>query len=130
MAEFMEALNSRLNAVTGVTNLVSTRIYPVRLPQDVTYPAVRVITVDAQRESALDTDMGLVHTRIQVDAYATTYAGSQTLAAALRAALKRASWTQDAVEVCDALLDNVQDDYEDEAKAYRVRQDFVFMYRE
>jgi len=130
MAEFMEALNSRLNAVTAVTNLVSTRIYPVRLPQDVTYPAVRVITVDAQRESALDADMGLVHTRIQVDAYATTYAVSQTLAAALRGALKRQAWTLDAVEVCDALLENVQDDYEDEAKAYRVRQDFVFMYRE
>lgn len=130
MAEFAEALKSRLTAVTSVNNLVSGRIYPVQLPQDVTYPAVRYQTVDEVRESALDADMGLVRLRMQVDAFAATYSAAKGLAAALRSALKRQAWTQNAVEVLDALLENVQDDYEDAVKVYRVRQDFVFTYRE
>lgn len=130
MAEFVEALYSRLQAVPAVTNLVGTRAYPVRLPQGVTYPALRYDTIDEQRESALDSDMGLVRSRVQIDSFAATYLAAKQLATAVRGGLQRVAWTQAGVECLDALLEAVQDGYEADVDVYRVRHDFLFWYRE
>ena len=130
MSEFVEALYSRLQAVAGVTTLVSARVYPVRLPQGVTYPAIRYTTIDTQRDSALSADMGLAWPRMQIDSYAQTYLGAKQLATAVRAALKRATWTQDGIDVRDALLEQEADDYESDVEAFRIRQDYVFVHQE
>ena len=41
MADVGKAIRTRLLSVSAVTDLVSTRIYPLTLPQGVTLPAVR-----------------------------------------------------------------------------------------
>jgi len=133
MAELSEALYSRLQAVSGVTALVGTRVYPLRLPQAVTYPAVRYQVIDEERPGALDADIGLVWARVQLDSYAATYLAAKQLATALRAALRRAAWTEDGVQVQDAELLVVQDETEELAPdrlVYRVRHDFRVCYRE
>lgn len=127
----MQAVCSRLEAVTAVTDLVGTRIYPVVLTQGTAYPAIRLATVDQPRNSMIGGDTGsLVWPRIQIDSYGETYASAASVAAAVRGALKRQAWTQDSVEVLDGMLDQVDDEFEGETRKYRVRQDFIFCFRE
>ena len=56
------------------------------------------------------------NTRFQIDAYATSYAGARTLAAAVVAAMKAASFAN--VQISD------QDMYEPDTKLFRVSMDF------
>jgi len=130
----MQALASKLEATSGITDLVgsgaSGRIYPVVLRQGTGYPAIRFVRIDSPRGSMLDADTGLVWPRVQIDSYGETYASAAAVAAAVRAALKRQAWTQDSVEVEDALLEQEDDTYEGDVRKYRIRQDYVFCYRE
>jgi hypothetical protein len=83
-----QALRTRLAAYTNLTTLVGTRIYPLRLAQSPTLPAVtyqRISTVPVQALSAAASAM--IRTRMQVTAWATTYAGAQSVAAQIRACL-------------------------------------------
>jgi hypothetical protein len=83
-----QALATRLAAYAGLTALVSARIYPLRLAQSPTLPAVtyqRISTVPVQALSASASVM--IRTRLQVTSWATTYAGVQLVAAQVRACL-------------------------------------------
>ena len=135
MARLDQAIKSRLEAVAGVTALVgsgsSARIYPMLLPQNPTYPAVRYQQVDGVRESAMGADIGVVSATVQIDSYAETYAGARALAEAVRAALQRFSGTVASVQIDDVFVASGPNDfYEEQVKARRVQYDFQVWHRE
>lgn len=85
-----ETIYSRLSGFAGLTALVSTRIYPIILPQGVTYPAVTYQRISAEaRESCMVDDVGLVRTRFQMTAWSETFKGARTISEQLRQALQR-----------------------------------------
>ena len=131
-----KAIHSRLSAHSGTSALVSARIYPMRLPQPPTYPAVRYQVIGAPRTHAMGVDTGEVHARVQVDCYATTYSGVRALADQVRLALNRWGDTAGGVVVDHVLLDEERDADEPtvvrdgERGVYRVMMDFLAHYQE
>jgi porphobilinogen deaminase len=105
MSDIGTALRAKLQATAGVTGLLSTRVYPDQLEQGCDMPAAVYFVVSGNEEGSLDGLVGLTHSRIQVDAYATTRAGANALAAAIRTALasqanSRGTWGTVAVSGC------------------------------
>lgn len=103
-----------LVADSGVTALVGTRISPSPLVQDVTMPSVGLQRIAHVPQNTLRTDGNLDANRVQLDAWATTYAQSRDVATACRAALQTAGHQ----------LELESDDFDPEAKLYRVIQDW------
>lgn len=131
MARLDQAIYSRLQAVTGVTSLVSTRCYPLVLPQNPTYPAVRYQQIDGLSNSAMGSDTGVVEATVQVDSYAETYTGARALGEAVFAALNRFRGTVASVEILDVFRASGPNDiYEEDTKVRRVQLDFTVWHRE
>lgn len=133
MAVVEEAVKARLAAVAGVTALISTRVYPVKLPQSATLPAVTYQRVSTIRENAMGADPGVARTRLQVTSAATSYSALKGVTEAVRAALQRYSGTIGGVVVLDVFLDNETDlfgEEENDAGVYLTAQDFIVIHRE
>lgn len=77
-----EAIATRLLATSGVTSLVSTRVWMLKLPQAPTLPAIRVQLITEQTPKHLRGPIGTKPSRIQVDCYALESSGSDPYAAA------------------------------------------------
>lgn len=130
MAEPEEAVFARLQAVSGVTDLVGVRVYPQLLPQRATKPAVTYQRISADRESAMGADIDLVWARMQISSWAATYSEAKALARQVRLALQRWGGTAAGVVVDEVFILNEIDRYEDEVEIHRVIQDFKMWYRE
>lgn len=82
-----------LSVNAGVSALVSTRIYPDNVPQNVVFPYV---TFQLLQTQPLDTKEGvspLDTLLVQIDCYAQNYDTAQSITAAIRTALDRYTGT-------------------------------------
>jgi hypothetical protein len=124
------AVRARLVATSAVTALVSTRIYTLKLPDTVTYPAIRVQLIDEPQRKHLRGPDGLTRARVQVDVYereaATNAYGSLLgIADAVSNALVFEPFTQGTVAVQSAeRIDRRTLREADELNLLRVMQDF------
>jgi len=66
-----------------VAALVGTRIYPVKLPQNVTYPAMTLLRVSSAPPTPLKGKTSLNHERIQIDCWVRETSGATPFTAAL-----------------------------------------------
>lgn len=133
MAEIEEGIYTRLQAVSAVTSLVSTRVYRSAIPQKPTYPLLMMNRISAQRESAMGADSGDVQVRLQVDSWAETVAGAQALSTAVRGALQRWGGTSEGITFQDVFLEEERHDVEEVKPGqwlYRVMQDFIVWAKE
>lgn len=93
------ALVTKLKATAGVTALVSSRVWLLRLPQTPTLPAIRVQLITEQNPKHLRGPIGTKPSRVQVDCYAEEtsgadpYASVGTIADAVEAAIGLAPFT-------------------------------------
>ena len=116
----------QLAADGTVSGLVGARIYPVILPQRVSYPAISYSLVSRQPVEAMGSDATLALSRLQVNAWGDTYKEAKDLAFAIRDALKR---TRSAVTgVQDILMPTMLDTIDPETRIYRVMLDFMVAY--
>ena len=81
------ALFSHVTADAGVAAAIGTRFYPVRAPQNATYPLALYHRVSGNRTDSLSGDSGLADPRFQISAMAATYAAAASAREALRQAL-------------------------------------------
>lgn len=81
------ALRAHLTADATVAAKISTRLYPMVLPQGVTYPAATYQMIYAERDYTHDGPSGLVEARVQFDLYAKTYKEVDAIRKAFIAAL-------------------------------------------
>ena len=116
---------TRLKDFSGMSSLVSTRIYPVVIPQNSSLPAVCFQRISSAPVSNFGSDPGAARTRVQVTIIAEKFAES-TGAVPVRdlvvAALKRYRGGT----IQDCFLDNEQHDFESEPRFYRIILDFFF----
>lgn len=108
---------SALTNDSDVSGLVSTRVYPVIAPQNVTAPYVVYQRITGAHLNDLDGSLGISDVRFQVDAYATTYAQAKTLAGYIKTALGASA-------LKSRLLTDQDFDYDLTAEVYRVSMDF------
>ena len=103
------AVRKVLTDASGVTDLVSTRIFPLTAPQSSTKPFV-VYEIDSlEPEDSLGGHSGLTHADISISCWASTYASAKDVAAKVRTALMDFTGTSDSVRVYWASHDNSRD---------------------
>lgn len=123
-----EAIWTLLQADANVTALISTRLYPVQMPQNPTYPNVVYSMVSDRGLDWLASDGGMQWSRYQFDCYARTYTQAKRLARTLRVALNHYSSTVGTIDICQAKFLSELDDFEPVAEIYRVAVDFRIQY--
>ena len=128
--EAEEAVRTILADDASVADLVSARIYPGRLPQGVTLPAIVYQRISAVRLNDLSGPSGFARPRVQLDLWASTYSGVKALARVVRQALDGYSGEVDGFGVADAILDEELDLYEPGVDDYRVVQDYFIWHGE
>lgn len=91
MSSTVEVVRAALVASSQVSGVVGARIYPMRMPQNVTFPAVVLGEVSNVPANTLAGEAGttLTTTRLQVDVYAKTYSEAASVADLVDAALTR-----------------------------------------
>lgn len=120
-----------LSSHAGVSGVVSGRIYPVKLPQNPTYPAVTYFRVSGLRHSAMGNDTGLVEKRIQISSWAKTYGAVNDLAEQVRDAMQRTRGTFAGIEIIDIFMEGDGPEiWEDDVGAYQAITDCNVIYRE
>lgn len=111
-------------SVSGVTSIVGSRIYPTLLPQAPTYPAITYGRVSNTGQMGTTV---LRESRYQIDCWATTYAATQTLAAAVKAALEEHTDTDQTPGIKMSRVVNELDDYDSDAEVYRTIVDVILV---
>ena len=134
MAEIEEAFNSRLTTTAAVTAIVgagsASRIYPNKIPQEATLPAVAYQRVSTRRVKAHAAPTGLARVRVQVTCVARTYSEVKALAVVVRKALEGVMGTVGGLAVQGSWLETDADEYGDAEGLHSVRQDFMFWHTE
>lgn len=124
-------LYTYLAAQAGVIAIVSTRIYPLILPSDPTYPA---ITYRDDEHEPVDSFTGsdeLTRSEYFVDAWATTPEGATALEAAIAAALKNITGSFGGISIQRSTISTRQGMvYEDAVEAYRKPVLFTIWHQE
>ena len=126
-----EGLVAGLKATAGITTLVSTRVYNLRIPQNSTLPCITIARVSTPRVHAHDSSgsAGTAYPRMQIDAWATTQKAAKQIADAVRTYLNglKATITSgaDSVVVQSALIDQESPEFDTESELYRVRSDYI-----
>jgi len=110
-------IKTRLDAHSGLSALVSTRNYPVKLPQNPTYPAVVYSRVSANIISDLDNEHK-DNPRFQFDVIGSSYSSVRSVIVQLLDAMVL-STTFKAVYLSDQDLE-----YDDDLELYRGIVDF------
>lgn len=122
-----ELLFAALTNDATVAGLVAARVYPQKLPQSPTLPA---ITYQIISRVPTEANTELFDIRLQLDSWATTYAGSQALAGAALSALRfyrQSAGGNTILSIYDA---NQSDAYEDEREIWRAIVDVIVIYHE
>lgn len=113
MATIEEALNALLLATAGVTALTgsgtSARIYPLRVPQDVTRPAIAYQKISSPKTLSHGGTSHLARSRFQFTCQAETYTSAKALAAAVRDGLIGYRGTVSGVRIDGILIDDDKD---------------------
>lgn len=122
-------LVSRLEDDAGVGAVAGDRIYPTKLPQDPTYPALTYFKVSGPREYDLSGPTGWARARYQIDCWGDDYGDAHSLAAAVRASLSGFNGTLTTLHAT-IKLDNERDDYDEDARKNRVIQDYTVLHKE
>lgn len=139
MADIGTAIRQFLVSDATVSGLVDTRIYPDLLPQGISMPAVTYYRISTRHEGNINgSKAGIATTRIQIDAFATTRAGSNSLSEAIRKSgiLDLGYTTTNGVDILAVEIDAGQrhliehpSDGTDQAR-YVTSQDYAFVFRE
>jgi hypothetical protein len=101
-----------LDGYSGLTALVSTRIYVVKLPQLPTYPNV-VLSYNREIENTLSGESSLEHLIMQVDVRDTSYSSVRSIVIQVKAAMAAAT---NLTSIC---ITDEDLPYEDGVETYR-----------
>jgi hypothetical protein len=136
VADIEQALYTRLTGFAGLAALVSTRVTPMALGQNLQDIAAFLDSLTYQKVSgtrlhSYGADPGVVTARFQIDSWARSYAKAKAVAFQVRAALaNQYGTTWSAVVIQNCRLENEIDDMDAETGIYRVTQDFTITYEE
>ena len=131
--ELGEALYTKLSGTAGVSALVSTRIYPVVVPQNGSLPCITYQQISEPWAHAMGTDPGIRSPRYQISAWSTSYSQVKSVAKQVRTALQDFTGTMGGaggIAVQRVFFEGETDmsdvDPESQAVTHHVAQDFIF----
>ena len=134
MATLEEGLISYLKGYTGLTALVSTRIYHMTKPQTVSYPCITFQRIDTPFIHTMQTSGAtgnLITPRFQFDAWASTYSVAKAITEQLRDALNGKAGSigsgGQTVTIRSSLQSTERPSFDALVKMYRSMSEFVIM---
>ena len=128
-----QAVLNELSDTSGVTDLVGTRIYYVKAPQDVTNPYIIFSKLSAPREHDHDGSSGLAGARFLVSIFGETYRIVKLIAKQVQTALQAFKGTMGGdggVVVNGCFYQNEVDFREDGIGLYHVDCDYLIWHNE
>lgn len=128
-----KVVRNLLTANATVTAAVSSRIYPVTLPEGTALPAIVLDHVSTVEQPTIDANapFGLVESRISVTVIANDYVTLKTLSDACRVALNFKRGSIAGVSVVSVRRALVGPEYkDDELKSYAQPQDYMVLHFE
>jgi hypothetical protein len=132
MNNILTAQLTYLRTITALTALVSTRIFPGKLPAgtSTTPTPMPCLTYQMVDEPVVTThdNQQLFTARIQFDAWGGSYGSAHAVADALYASVQGYKGFMGAVPVGSVFRQLKRDDSDPDISLYRVIQDFVFSY--
>jgi len=131
--ELEEAIYSQLVGNGTVAGLVSTRIYPLVIPQDIALPAIAYQRISGGRELAHDGEVGFAEARMQFTCQGDSYNSAKAVRKAVRLALAGFNGVMgggSGVKVQGVRTENEMDGWGMAAETWTVRLDMVFWYLE
>ena len=114
-----------LSTYAGLTALISTRIYPLVAPQNVTKPYCTYQKISLERKYSHGGYSGLQRPRLQVSCYAETYEQSRAVADQVIAALE--AWPG-AANIQAVFIENEIDLYDPDTGLQYIPVDFFCYY--
>ena len=120
-----DGLHTHLLADGDVAALVVARVYPLKLPQSPTYPALTYEIISDIPHRSLDGDSDREQVRARIHCWAATYVGAVDLAAKVRTAVADFSGTMGTVAVSSVKFETWNDIFEDVPEVYRRVTDFM-----
>ncbi len=130
---FETALYNYLSGHTGLKTLVDNRIYPLKLPQNPTYPAVVYQDISTTEITAMGTNPGMYTCRYQFKCFGSTKADSKAAAQQIRLAFRNYWGTMGGaggVTVDYAEMADEHSEYFDETKSYCTFVDVMITFKE
>lgn len=113
---------------TDIAGEVAARVYPLKLPQQPTYPAITYQVISDQSEQLLEGADRIRRARIQVDIWDDDISKCEEIAGFVRTLLDGQDNTQGSTRFRATWLDNEQDLYEESIEKYRILSDFEITY--
>ncbi len=114
-----DMIYTRLSATTGLTDLVSTRIYPLVRPQDSVNPSIVYWRVSNPILFSFSTDDEISQPRFQFDCYATTFSGVRAVARQVKKSIDRWGTSTGIPQIIRSDVVNEFDTYDDELDIYQ-----------
>ncbi len=130
MPRLEAAIYAILSADVDITAIVSTRIYPMFLPQDCPLPAITYFRVSTIRESSMHTDPGIATARIQVSCWARNAHDAGDLADKVRQGMHRYIGVIAGITIKDNAIENEISTYDPDTEEYQVALDFMVSHLE
>jgi len=128
-----QSVYSLLSGASAVTDIVGTRIFPLVSQAPSHPPYVVYSVVGGEAWNSMGGQSGLAQSRVQIDAYAVTYAGAQALAASVRGALDGFRGVSGGVRVGGVSRQSAPVDFYEEdvdPRLFRVSQDYIITHDE
>lgn len=123
-----KSIKAALTGSTAVSAIISTRCYPIVLPQNPTLPAV-VYQVISRVDEADSTEK-LLRWRVQIGCHAKTYDAAHDLASKAISALEAYNNKGAPFGAFAAINENLSDDYDSDLNEYRVLFDALVYSKE
>lgn len=130
MADIYQAIKTRLEAASGLTAFVGTRIYPHVLPQNPTMPAVVYELISNEREERHRGQTGDARPRVQVTTWANTALGAANAANEVRLAVMAMDGTVASVDVHGVWNAGESRGFEPDTGRHFAAMDFFIAYKE
>ena len=119
-------IHYKLKNDADILALVSSRVYPMKLPQGWTLPAITYQRVSGARDHCLNGASGRARPRFQIDCWAEDYDGVKDLADKVRLCLHGFKGDIDTEsDVGGIILEADRDIWEESIDAFRVSMDFI-----
>jgi hypothetical protein len=121
---------SYLSGIPGLAALVSNRLYPQRLPESVTMPAIAYRRVSGERMMSHSGPSGVASPRYQMECWGMSYAEAKQVAEQVRIALDGYKGLMGSVPVQGTFVDDDRDRYDSVTKQHFVQVDAIFWHEE
>lgn len=122
-----KSIYSLLSGAAGVTNIVSTRIFPSRIPQIKDFPAISYHQIANVPSETKDDVSRFDREDFDINLWSKDYSQINSLAKEVRAALDRKSINAQGITVDQIVFVREIDDYSDPAEIYKKILQFKFI---